>query len=220
MIVCDYSDEYILDLVFSQLKIFKLTEEEETIIIKSYPKVKERLEYCFINTSNKYYKRNDMAYFNPFHSGQWCIFLYYLSNTIYLESKENSITCDKIYYLNRMLNGCDLFYQVSLPDIFSLDHPLGTVIGRGTFKNYFSFAQGCTVGNNKGIFPEFGERVKMLSNSKVLGNSKIGNSVIIAANTFIKDTDIPDYSIVFGSSPHLTIKEYDAENFKKYFQAV
>lgn len=220
MIVCDYSDEYLLDLVFCQLKAFKLSEEEKTIIIQSFPKVKERLEYCFIHTSNKYYSKDGNAYFNPFHSGQWCIFLYYLSNSIYLDSKANSITCDKIYYLNRMLNGCDLFYQVSLPPIFSLDHPLGTVIGRGTFKNYFFFAQGCTVGNNKGIFPDFGERVKMLSNSKVLGNSKIGNNVIIAANTFIKDTAIPDYSIVFGSSPHLTIKRYAAEDFNTYFETV
>lgn len=217
MIACDYNDEYILDLVFLQLKMFKLTKEEEDNIKLTFPKVKERLEYNFKHSSNKYYSRNGSVYFNPFHSGQWCVFLYYLSNSIYVESKENSITCDKIYYLNRMLNGCDLFYQVELPDIFALDHPLGTVIGRGTFKNYFTFAQGCTVGNNKDIFPEFGERVKMLSNSKVLGNSKIGNNVIIAANTFIKDTNIPDNSIVFGVSPQLIIKNYTADEIKKYF---
>ena len=50
-----------------------------------------------------------------------------------------SKTCDKIYYLNRLLNSVDLFYKVTLPDIFMLDHPLGSVIGRGTFGNYFSF---------------------------------------------------------------------------------
>lgn len=217
MIACDFNDDYILDLVFVQLKMFKLTKEDEDVITSIFPKVKDRLEYNFKHSGNKYYSRNGIVYFNPFHSGQWCIFLYYLSNSIYMESKENSITCDKIYYLNRMLNGCDLFYQVKLPDIFALDHPLGTVIGRGTFKNYFTFAQGCTVGNNKDIFPEFGERVKMLSNSKVLGNSKIGNNVIIAANTFIKDTNIPDNSLVFGSSPQLIIKNYSADEIKKYF---
>jgi len=216
MIVCDFSDEYILDLVFTQLKMFKLTKEEEDIIALCFPKTKERLEYNFKHSHNKYYARNGMAYFNPFHSGQWCVFLYYLSNTIFVESEDNSITCDKIYYLNRMLNGCDLFYRVTLPDIFAMDHPLGTIMGRGTFKNYFTFAQGCTVGNNKDIFPVFGEKVFMLSNSKVLGNSKIGNNVIIAANTYIKDTDIPDYSMVFGSSPNLIIKRYSVEEFNEY----
>ncbi|QDW23146.1 transferase [Flavobacterium sp. KBS0721] len=206
MLLCDFSDEYVLNLLFNQLKIFKLTENEEDIIRFSLENVKKRLEHCFINTSNKYYSKNNQAYFNPFHSGQWCIFLYFLSNSIFQKNNENRLVCDKVYYLNRMLNSCDLFYEVNLPDIFHLDHPLGSVIGRGTFGDNFLFTQGCTVGNNKGIFPTFGKNVKMLSNTKVLGNSKIGNNVIISANTYIKDTNIPDNCMVFGSSPNLVIK--------------
>jgi serine O-acetyltransferase len=41
----------------------------------------------------------------------------------------------------------------------------------------------------------------------ILGNSKIGNNVILGAGTCIKDDDIPDDSIVFGSSPNLIIKK-------------
>ena len=51
----------------------------------------------------------------------------------------------------------------------------------------------------------------MYSDSKVIGQSKIGNSVIISANTYIKDENIPDNSIVFGSSPNLTIKRRSNE---------
>ena len=217
MIVCDFEDEYILDLLFGQLKIFKLTNEEEKIIEASYEDVKKRLDYCFSNTNNKYYSKNGKSYFNPFHSGQWCVFLYYLSNSLFKLSNNNRIVCDKIYYLNRMLNSCDLFYEIDLPEIFFLDHPLGTVIGRGVFKKYFSFSQGCSVGNNKGIFPEFGENVKMLSNSKVIGKSKIGDKVIISANTYIKDTDIPSGSIVFGMSPNLIIKQINPNDLESYF---
>jgi serine O-acetyltransferase len=47
----------------------------------------------------------------------------------------------------------------------------------------------------------------MLSNSKIIGDSNIGDNVIIAANTYIKDTNIPNNSIVFGSSPNLVLKE-------------
>jgi serine O-acetyltransferase len=93
-----------------------------------------------------------------------------------------------------------------MPDIFMLDHPLGSVIGRGNFGNFFSFSQGCTVGNNKGIFPSIGENVKMYSNSKIIGKSTIGNNVIISANTFIKDQDIGSDVIVFGASPNLVMK--------------
>ena len=203
----DYTDEYILDLIFTQLNIFKLTNDEAILVNDIFKQVKERTTYCFSHSKNKYYNRDGEVYFDPFHTGQWTIFLYFLSNSLFKEEQTNIALCYKVYYLNKMLNSCDLFYEVNLPDIFFLDHPLGTVIGRGTFGNYFSFTQGCTIGNNKGFFPIIGERVSMLSNSKILGKSMIGDNVIISANTYIKDTDIPDNSIVFGSSPNLIIKE-------------
>ena len=204
--ICDFNDEFILNLISTQLKFFKTTQKELILISDILPEVKKRIEYNFSYSKNKYYKKDGKVFFNPFHSAQWTVFLYYLSNSLFKKENENNILCDKIYYLNRMLNSCDLFYEVDLPDIFFLDHPLGTVIGRGSFKNFFTFSQGCTVGNNKGIYPTFGENVKMLSNSKIIGNSKIGNNVIIAANSYIKDTNVPNNSIVFGSSPNLIIK--------------
>ncbi len=62
------------------------------------------------------------------------------------------------------MNACDLFYEVDLPEIFMLDHPLGSVMGRAKFGNYFAFSQNCTVGNNNNIFPEIGEYVTMTAN--------------------------------------------------------
>lgn len=202
---CDYSDEFIVDLLIKQLSFFRITKEETTYLTASYKEAKSRIDYCFSASTNKYYKKDGETFFNPYHSGQWCIFLYYLSNTIF-NNKLSTPLCDKIYYLNRMLNSVDLFYEVNLPPIFGLDHPLGTVIGRGTFGNFFFFSQGCTVGNNKGIFPVFGENVKMMSNSKVIGNTIIGDNVIVAANTFIKDQNVEPNLIVFGASPNLIFK--------------
>lgn len=115
--------------------------------------------------------------------------------------------CDKIYALLRALSGADLFYQVELPDVLTFDHPLGSVIGRGSFQDRFSFSQGCTVGNNHGVYPTFGKSVFMLSNSKVIGDSHIGDFVIIGANAYVKDADIPSGSLVFGQSPNLIVKE-------------
>lgn len=113
---------------------------------------------------------------------------------------------DKIYALNRTLSSADLFYQVELPEVFAFDHPLGAVLGRANYSNYFSFSQGCTVGNNKGVYPTFGESVFMMSDSKVIGNCRIGDNVIISASSYVKDTDIPSGSVVFGQSPNLTVK--------------
>ncbi|EJF09718.1 transferase hexapeptide repeat containing protein, partial [Pontibacter sp. BAB1700] len=180
---------------------------EEKLILKDLIEIALiRSEKCFSRSRNKYYSKNGETYFNPFHSGQYTIFLYYLSNSIYLTG-DNRTLADRIYFLNKTLNSCDLFYEISLPEIFMLDHPVGSVMGRAEYGNYFSFSQGCTVGNNKGIFPKIGENVKMLAYSKILGNCNVGNNVVVAANTFIKDTDIPDNALVFGASPNLLFKE-------------
>ena len=201
----DYSKKGILSILYKQLLFFSLLDSEKKTIENNIEKALARVKHNFSFSKNKYYKKNGIVFFSPFHSGQWTIFLYYLSNTIY-KLREDSEICDKIYYLNRMMNSCDLYYEVSLPDVFFLDHPVGSVMGRAEYGNFFSFSQGCTVGNNKGIFPKFGNNVIMMSNSKVLGRCAIGNNVIISANTYIKDTDIPDNSIIFGSSPNLIIK--------------
>ncbi len=208
---CELTQNSIIELLSKQLSLFLVSTNEIEIIRNNYSEVLDRLSICFFETNNKYYKKNGETYFNPYHSAQWCIFLYFLSNTIYKKNKEYSLLCDKIFFLNRMLNAVDMFYEVNLPDIFMLDHPLGSVIGRGTFGNYFSFSQGCTIGNNKGIFPVLGKNVKMLSNSKIIGNSNIGDNVICSANAYIKDQNVESNHIVFGSSPNLILKALKSE---------
>ena len=70
--------------------------------------------------------------FNPYHSVQYMIFLYYLSHEIYVNT-QNTILCDKIYYLNKIMNSVDLFYAIELPQKFGAEHPLGSVMGRAKY---------------------------------------------------------------------------------------
>jgi len=186
-----------------------LTESESSLIDECLHTALEKTSFCFNHTKNKYYRKEDEAYFSPFHSGQYSIFLYYLSRVVFERNKKTSILADKIYYLNKLMNGLDLYYEVEMPDIFMLDHPLGSVLGRAKYGNFFTFSQQCTIGNNRGIFPTIGEHVTMYSGSKIIGKCNIGDNVQIAANTYIKDTDIPSNSIVFGSSPNLIVKSND-----------
>lgn len=93
-----------------------------------------------------------------------------------------------------------------MPESFFLEHPVGTVLGRAQYGNRFFAMQNCTIGGNKGYYPIIGNNVKMYSGAKILGNSIIGDNVSVAANTYIKDTNIPDNATIFGSSPHLVIK--------------
>lgn len=185
--------------------LFLLETQEHDLIKKIFSIVLDRCEYCFSHSDNKYYSKDGVTYFNPFHSGQYSIFLYYFSNESWIQG--NSLLADKIYFLNKTLNACDLFYQVNLPRIFMLDHPVGSVMGRANYSDFFSFGQNCTVGNNKGVYPTLGKHVRMCANSMIIGDCTIGSNVTLGANACVKDEDIEANTIVFGSSPNLILKK-------------
>lgn len=166
----------------------------------------ERLGNCFKNCGNKYFHSDGDWVFSPYHSVQYSIYLYYLAHTIYQIKGENDLSA-QLYYLNKVMNSVDWYYEISLPDIFCAEHPIGSVMGRAEYSNRFFFYQGCTVGGNKGKYPSMGENVVMYANSTIIGESKIGSNVILATGTIVKDEIIPDNCIVFGQSPHITIKE-------------
>lgn len=193
-------------LILQLSSLFKLSEEEKLLININIKEVFSRCEYCFSCTNEKYYWGDGDCLFNPYHSDQYAIFLYYFSNTIF-RLGEAYLLADKLYYLNKMMNACDLFYEVELPRFFILDHPVGSVIGRAQYGDGFAFSQNCTVGNNKNIYPILGKNVRMCANSSIIGDCHIGDNVIIGANSGVKDEDIPANSIVFGYSPNLLIKQ-------------
>lgn len=200
-------DAIIKGMVRQLASFFSVSEKEIKEIESLSDVVFERCEICFLKNTNKYYSKGEEAYFNPYHSGQYTVFLYYFSNTIFKAGSHLIRLADKIYYVNKIMNSCDLFYEVELPEVFMLDQPVGTVLGRAKYGNFFKFTQNCTVGSHKGVFPVIGESVIMTANSKVFGNSNIGNNVIIGVDASIKDEDIPDNSLVFGQSPNLIIKK-------------
>lgn len=104
--------------------------------------------------------------------------------------------------MNKALHGFEAFYEVKLPDIFTVVHPVGTVLGRGTYSDYFCVYQGCTVGANlAGEYPSFGRGVVLYGGSRVIGRSRIGSNCLIAAGTTIIDRDIPDGHVGFGQHP-------------------
>lgn len=171
--------------------VFREAEKRASIALSAFP--------------GKYYSGE----LNPYNGVMYCNFLYWLSHYTYINGYIN--ISDKIYSLNKVLHGVELFYEIKLPSHWSCEHPLGSVMGRGEYGDYFFFYQGCTVGaswhKDKLLHPIIGNHVTMYSNSKVLGCSHIGNNTILSANSYVINENIPDNSIVFGQSPHLVIKE-------------
>ena len=215
--IVNYNKEELSALVIMQLRNWYAISEKESISINNIlDSVLEKIDFCFSKIANKYYYSLEQggAILNPLHNGQYTFFLYSLSRQLFLQGE--TTLCDKIYNLIKIFSSCDLFYQVKMPDVFFFDHPMGSVMGRAEYSDYFSFSQGCTVGNNKGVYPKFGNHVHMLSNSKIIGNCNIGDYVIVSANSYLKDIDIQSYSLVFGSSPNITIKSINHEQYKQY----
>ena len=200
--------------ICKQLQSFfpPLYEGEKQMIEDCLEVVIPKCEYNFSHSENKYFSTmidgRRITRFDAFHSIQWMTLLYYLSRELYLRK---SNLCDKVYYLNKIMHSVDLFYAIELPQIWSAEHPLGTVMGRAKYSNGFFFYQGCTVGGTKDkegniYYPVLEENVRMYSNSSILGRCRIGKGAQIGAGAIVKNQDVPAGSIVFGQSPNLIIK--------------
>ncbi len=201
----DVEEPGLISLLIRRLENFFIITDEEAALIREYhSKVIDKMNVCFRGIDNKYFNSNGEALFSSSHSGQYLIYLYFYSNIF---AKEGNSLKDKFYYLNKILHSVDIYAEVNLPPIFFFEHPLGMVLGRAKYGNNFFAMQGCTVGGNKGHYPIIGDNVRMFSNSKILGRSKIGDNVWLSANSYVKDEDIPNNMIVFGQSPNLVLKE-------------
>jgi len=166
-----------------------------------------RVDFCFSKINNKYFFDGERTVFNHLNGDQYCMFLYYLSNTMYRNGVD-SMFCSKIYLLNKILHGLDAFYEVSLPDVFMVIHPLATVLGRGNYSNYLLVYQRCGVGSNHDIYPSLGEFVTLHPGSAVLGNSAIGKICSIAAESLVLDMNLPDNALYIGNPKQHYIKQH------------
>ncbi|UVR45945.1 hypothetical protein NXX63_10700 [Bacteroides fragilis] len=108
------SEDQIANLLIKQLSAIFFVDDAEKYLIESQLKeVLLRCELCFSRNMNKYYSLKGETYFNPFQSAQYTIFLYYFSNQIF-RIGICRLLADKLYYLNKIMNACDLFYEIEL----------------------------------------------------------------------------------------------------------
>lgn len=104
--------------------------------------------------------------------------------------------------------------------MFGAEHPLGSILGKAKYSDGLFVYQGVTIGGNKGKYPVIGRNVTLYSNSRVIGESIIGDNVVISAETYIKDQNIPPNSLVFGKSPNRTIIIKSDEYIYRYLEII
>lgn len=144
--------------------------------------------------------------FNYLHSSQYCIYLYYLANSIWKNSAD-ATACTKIFLLNKALNGIDCFYEIDLPTVFFIGHSVGIVLAKATYGNHLVLYQNSTVGKNHGIAPVLEEGVIMYPNTAIIGRCHVRAHTIVSQGTGIINHDTPGNSIAFrGDGNNLVFK--------------
>lgn len=190
----------LLKYVVNQVNMFFPDDKRvvENEIKQFFDLALQRVEYCFAKINNKYYSQRGVTIFNHLNGDHYAIFLYYLSSTLYKNNFTRQI-CDKLFHLNRLLHGIDAFYEVELPDVFQLVHPLGTVLGRGKYSNYFIAYQRCGIGSNHDVFPVLSEYMTLRPGSSVIGNCHVGRNCEIAAGSLLLDKNLDDNTLYIGN---------------------
>jgi len=177
-----------------------------SIIGKNIGSALERTRVCI--NSVKIWKRN---YFNIFHSSQYCIFLYYLSNTIWKVTGDDEVPT-KIFLLNKALNSIDLFYEIEMPERFFIGHSVGIVFAKATYSDFLAVYQNSTVGKNHSVAPIFDGPALLYPNTAVIGGSRIAPWTVVSVGTKIVNSDTVEDAIVFPSSTSSLVMKKGARN--------
>lgn len=190
-----------------------LIPDDETVspdaLMPAVPRALQRLEHCFAAVANKYFFDGHQSVFSHLHGDQYCMWLYLLSNELYLQSASSKV-CAKLFHVNKALHGCDIYYEVALPSIFLVVHPLGTVLGRAKYSDYFVAYQRVSVGSNHDVYPFFGRHVTLRPGAAVMGRARIGDRCQIATESLLLDRDLADDCLYIGNPKSSVIKTNSA----------
>jgi serine O-acetyltransferase len=156
--------------------------------------------------------------FNVLQSSQHCIFLYYLSNTIYRRSGDTA-AATRLFLMNKAFNGIDLFYEIQMPPVFYIGHSVGIVLAKATYGNYLVLYQNSTVGRHKDQIPVIGDRVVLYPNTAVIGRTVIGNDAVLSQGVSAVNKKVPDGVIAFRSGgSDLAFQPRPDDLLKEYFR--
>lgn len=134
--------------------------------------------------------------FDPLHSSQNTIFLYYLGNTIWKKSGNTEIPV-RLFLLNKALNGIDCYYEIELPEKFFIGHSVGIVLAKATYNNFLVLYQNSTVGKSAGMAPILESGVVMFPNTAVIGKSLVRRGTVVSQGVSIINQETESDKYVF-----------------------
>jgi len=157
---------------------------------------------------NKWYSKKGDGIFDLLYLDHFLILCYRFSNALYKSGIFEELA-KAIFYSSKIRTSADIFYQTEIGDYLLPVHPIGTIIdchvkyGKGLILYEHVHIGSYSITGKKPedvIRPEIGDGVIIYGYSKILGNSKIGDNVIISLGTTIINKDIPSNSKVMMAS--------------------
>jgi serine O-acetyltransferase len=141
----------------------------------SLRQAQERYLYCLRKKRIKHYPSKILL-----HADEYCSFLVFLARQAYLQGSES--LAEIAYLLNRRLHAFECFYTRMMPDVFHLEHPVGSVMGQAIFGEYLVVYQGVSVGGDLKLrYPIIGEGVALFSKSSLIGAAVVEDNCAIGA---------------------------------------
>jgi serine O-acetyltransferase len=156
--------------------------------------------------------------FDYLHSTQYCLFLYYLSNTIWKHTGETEVPT-KLFLLNKALNGIDCFYEIALPEVFFIGHSVGIVLAKATYGEHLVLYQNSTVGKNHGVAPVIEAGVVMYPNTAIVGRCTVRAGTVVSQGTSVVNQDTPGDVMAFaGAAGKLVFKPLRRPAIEDFFR--
>lgn len=156
-----------------------------------FARVLERVEHCF--SKIRFYTKNvgGECTFNHLHSDQYLVFLWCLSNQIWIDSSDDALA-SKIYYLNKSLHAFDCLYDNNLPSIFYVAHGVGITLGKAIYSDYLYVCKGVTVGASRGgKYPVIHKRVSLGADSTIIGDLVLEAESSVGAGVSLFNLNVP-----------------------------
>jgi serine acetyltransferase len=167
-------------------------------------------EYAFCTA--RYYRGEDgVALVNPLNIEHLTRLLHMFSRRLFL-AKAPEALLDCLFYVMKSQCCLNIFYRTQEIDFFFRMHALGSVVGYGEFGPFIALTQNCTIGHNHGHYPTIAGGLWMGPGSAILGRSRVGRNVRLAANALVVDRDVPDDVVVFGTGTDIKFKPNDRDN--------
>ncbi|WP_304165585.1 hypothetical protein [Phenylobacterium aquaticum] len=156
--------------------------------------------------------------FNYLHSSQYCIYLYYLANTIWKREADGP-AATRLFLLNKALNAIDLFYEIEMPKVFFIGHSVGIVLAKASYGEHLVLYQNSTVGRHRADIPVVGEGVIIYPNSAVIGRSRVGDGAVLSQGARVVNAEVPARSMAFpGENGGLTFRPAPGDLLSDYFR--